>query len=354
MAHSEASDGEGGLDLFDEPEGFRPKTPPPTTASYTLRRLEQDDRGNTAQSTQLISDEEIILDLVGSHPLWGHHLWNAAPTLSDFLAGVAAESLEDVSADQDEKRASSWCKGANVLELGAAAGLPSIVAAMLGAKRVIATDYPDPGLINNLAKNMNRALERARKSEREAVGKGKEACAWAQGYIWGHDAAPLLSNLDEGDDRFDLLLLSDLIFNHQAHPALLQTMDACLPQAQTFGTSHPPGREKERNTPCALVFFSHHRPHLAERDMDFFTQAEAAGWKCESVGQWKMLVCLLPFLEYTFVCYPPDSFPNSPCSPRMQEARKSEGQYMGGESGDDTEIQIVHWRKASSRVMTKG
>ncbi|PWN87586.1 nicotinamide N-methyltransferase [Acaromyces ingoldii] len=238
MAHSETSDDDGGLDLFDEPEGFRPKTPPPTTASYTLR-LCGDGEGQQAE------EHEIQLDLVGSHPLWGHHLWNAAPTLSDFLAG--------------SDRGHHWCKGARVLELGAAAGLPSIVAAKLGAKRVIATDYPDPGLITNLSTNLARGST-----------EGSAGCASAQGYIWGHDAAPLLSELE--GEKFDLLILSDLIFNHQAHPALLQTMDACLA---------PP-------RPCALVFFSHHRPHLADRDMDFFTQAGNAGWLCEEVGQWKM------------------------------------------------------------------
>jgi len=32
-----------------------------------------------------------------------------------------------------------------------------------------------------------------------------------------------------------------------------------------------------------LVFYTHHRPHLAQRDMSFFDMAQECGWKCEKV-----------------------------------------------------------------------
>lgn len=34
---------------------------------------------------------------------------------------------------------------------------------------------------------------------------------------------------------------------------------------------------------CVLVFYTHHRPHLAQRDMDFFGMARKTGWECEKV-----------------------------------------------------------------------
>ena len=34
---------------------------------------------------------------------------------------------------------------------------------------------------------------------------------------------------------------------------------------------------------CVLVFFTHHRPHLAQSDMEFFDMARDSGWGCESV-----------------------------------------------------------------------
>ena len=34
---------------------------------------------------------------------------------------------------------------------------------------------------------------------------------------------------------------------------------------------------------CVLVFYTHHRPNLAERDMEFFTIACESRWECEKV-----------------------------------------------------------------------
>jgi predicted nicotinamide N-methyase len=41
-----------------------------------------------------------------------------------------------------------------VLELGAGSGLPSLVAALNGATKIVVTDYPDADLIENLAYNI--------------------------------------------------------------------------------------------------------------------------------------------------------------------------------------------------------
>jgi nicotinamide N-methyltransferase len=234
-----------GLDMFREPDDFRPPTPPATEAFYEL--ADPNDSGRT---------QRITLSLVGSHPLWGHHLWNAAPTMSEYL----------------RKHAVDLCQGKNILELGAAAGLPSIVAHRLGAQTVVTTDYPDADLVGNLQKNVdtNRSSE-----ARKIV---------SQGYIWGHDVEKLIRHLPTtcAAQKFDLLLLSDLIFNHQAHTAMLETMDMCLPAADKIVAEH------SLNRPQALVFFTHHRPHLAQKDMAFFELSQQKGWTCEELGSWKM------------------------------------------------------------------
>ena len=46
--------------------------------------------------------------------------------------------------------------GRTVLELGAGAGLPSIVAAKLGARMVVVSDYADVELVENLRYNIER------------------------------------------------------------------------------------------------------------------------------------------------------------------------------------------------------
>lgn len=230
--------------LFEEPADFRPPTPPPTNAVHTMT-----------------SGAQVHLQLVGSHPLWGHYLWNAAPTLSNYLEAHSA-----------------CVTGKDVLELGAASGLPSIVCDKLGARRVVSTDYPDPDLMQNLARNLAQNECEAPRSV-------------AQGYIWGADVAPLLAHAPQG---FDLILMSDLIFNHQAHPALLDTVDRCL--------AARPGTQ-------VLVFFSHHRPHLAVRDLAFFPLAEARDYTYTKLGEWVLSVRLFSH--------------HSPCFLRIQAMPKS-------------------------------
>ena len=68
MAGRDTELDEEGWALFEEPKDFRPPTPPPTEVQHTC-----------------LDGDVITLRLVGSHPLWGHYLWNAAPTLSTYL-----------------------------------------------------------------------------------------------------------------------------------------------------------------------------------------------------------------------------------------------------------------------------
>ena len=102
------------VEMFQEPINFRPSSPEPQILTFDL-----------ASST-------VKMSLVGkSHSLWGHRLWNAGKAMALHLE---KQNLQDQY----------------VLELGAASGLPSISAAINGAKHVVLTDYPDPELLNAL------------------------------------------------------------------------------------------------------------------------------------------------------------------------------------------------------------
>jgi nicotinamide N-methyltransferase len=118
------SDDEG-LDIFQEPESFR-----------------LPEKEATFETHKLLSGEELRLRLVGHNPLWGHMLWNAGRTISKFIETSASELVH----------------GKNVLELGAGAGLPSIVSALNGAETVVVTDYPDADLVDNLRYNIEHSV----------------------------------------------------------------------------------------------------------------------------------------------------------------------------------------------------
>lgn len=72
-------------------------------------------------------------------------LWNAGATIANHI------SLNP-----------SLIRDKYVLEFGAGAALPSLVAALCGAKKVVATDYPDPALIENIDFNIQNCSSELR------------------------------------------------------------------------------------------------------------------------------------------------------------------------------------------------
>ncbi|KAH0835700.1 hypothetical protein J3R83DRAFT_9490 [Lanmaoa asiatica] len=246
----EHADDDGDFSLaavFTEPP--RPPTPDPTLSTYS--------RGP--------GQADVTIRLVGSHPLWGHHLWNAAIAFASYLDS------------HDELVNNKF-----VLELGAGGGLPGIVAAQNGAMKA---DYPDAALIENLTYNVQQNIREEQRSK-----------VTTQGYIWGKPVDALIAALPEDREswrRFDLIILSDLIFNHSQvnippssshfrahviqHDALLSSCELSLTpiSSDTMPLSKP--------LPCVLVFYTHHRPHLAHRDLEFFTTAHHRGWNCEEI-----------------------------------------------------------------------
>lgn len=147
-------------------------------------------------------------------------------------------------------------EGKSVLELGAGAGLPSLICASNGASSVLVTDYPDADLVENLEKNCALLPE---------PGKCRAA-----GYLWGASTEGLKAHLPESEreDGFDLLILADLLFNHSEHAKLVSSVQKTL---------------KKDPAAQALVFFTPYRPWLLEKDLAFFDLARDGGFVVEKM-----------------------------------------------------------------------
>jgi nicotinamide N-methyltransferase len=143
-----------------------------------------------------------------------------------------------------------------VLEVGAGAGLPSIICAKNGARKVVVTDYPDADLIENLEKNCALIPEPRN--------------IHATGYLWGAETAKVREYLPsaEQDAGFDLLILADVLFNHSEHARLLLSIQQTL---------------KKTPDSQALVFFTPYRPWLLEKDLAFFDLAREGGFTVEKI-----------------------------------------------------------------------
>ncbi|UNI22632.1 Nicotinamide N-methyltransferase [Purpureocillium takamizusanense] len=261
--------------LMEDPDDFYPPSPPPTKQVFTMQ-----------------SGRAVTLHLVGHSPTEAHHLWNGAKFISDYLEDDPAGRV----------------RGKAVLELGAAAGLPSLAAAVLGARRVVMTDFPDPDLVANMQKNIDEC-------DAAVEPRGSVAArVHAMGFVWGADPAPLLARLaadassdedagagtgagtgavppaseaasvavaaaaageeQEGhkeEQRFDVLVLADLLFRHSEHGALVKTI-----------------KETMARDGAAYVFFTSYRPWKQDLDMRFFDVARDAGLSVEQVSERKL------------------------------------------------------------------
>ncbi|XP_002961392.2 protein-lysine methyltransferase METTL21C [Selaginella moellendorffii] len=120
-------------------------------------------------------------------------VWPAASALCSFL---------------EEKQTEWMVPGASVLELGSGPGLVGLVAARLGAARVLLTDLPQA--IPNLAYN----------AQRNFPGDGG-AVIEARTLRWGveEDVAQLAQ-----DWSFDLIVASDVVYYDYLFQPLLQTL----------------------------------------------------------------------------------------------------------------------------------
>jgi nicotinamide N-methyltransferase len=82
------------------------------------------------------------------------------------------------------------------------------------------TDYPDRALVENMAYNVAQNVEPAAAQQQRGR---RDGAVGVMGYVWGHPVEPLLAMLEDADTEaergaggkaFDLIILSDLIFNH--------------------------------------------------------------------------------------------------------------------------------------------
>ncbi|KAJ7032000.1 hypothetical protein C8F04DRAFT_1108868 [Mycena alexandri] len=106
----------------------------------------------------------------------------------------------------------------NVVELGAGCALPSLLMSTVASPPaiIVVTDYPDPGILGNLTRNVDR------NSHLVTPGCTVRWC----GYDWGTDAAPLLMHTE--GRGYDLVILSDLLHFHSSHPVLIASAGALL------------------------------------------------------------------------------------------------------------------------------
>ena len=195
-AHDDDDDDLDGLDaLFGNPPRVNwggPGRDVEFDFSNEAGRALRDARGAAAAS-------RVVLRVPKSpDALMAHYVWQSSMTLADRLArGLPV----DVA-------------GRNVLELGAGAALPSIAAARRGASRVLATDFPDPGIVAAMRRNVDANCG--------ALDPGQHVAA--AGFEWGAPPADVLAAFQ--GEPVHVVLMADTLWMERAHAALVDSLAA--------------------------------------------------------------------------------------------------------------------------------
>ena len=143
----------------------------------------------------------VTLDTPDTQPsnwsLYASYIWMSSIYIADHLEELCL----------DQHRASGLGDAIHVLELGAGAGLPSILIAKTHPfVKVTVSDYPDVELIKSLSENVrrNNVADRCR----------------AVPYAWGTSIAPLI----EGYGHPDVIVAADTLWNPDLHILFIESL----------------------------------------------------------------------------------------------------------------------------------
>jgi EEF1A N-terminal glycine/lysine methyltransferase len=212
------------------------------------------------------------------HSLWGHKLWNAAK----YIVKRMDERLIDV-------------RDKAVIELGAGLGVPTLAAFKNGARLSVVTDYPDADLLDIIALNVaancapgdvdadvkaEKEAQLAAHVERDSTALTPEqrsaaVCAATrcivEPLLWGKkEHIEKVMQYTVGGAGYDIVILSDILFNHVCNDDLADTLATLLaknPQAAGY---------------CV---FSHHRAFKQLHDFEFFDKCVRRGLKYEQIDE---------------------------------------------------------------------
>jgi predicted nicotinamide N-methyase len=135
--------------------------------------------------------------------LFVNHIWPGSIVLADFIC----ENY-------------SLFRSSDILEIGAGAGLPSLVVSKIGNEsRIVCTDYPRKDIIENLTK-----LCEVNDCPNVTI----------EGHIWGEDPENLLKQTSN-KQGFDIILLAELLWKdtYALQKKLLQSVRSSLKKSET-------------------------------------------------------------------------------------------------------------------------
>jgi len=184
--------------------------------------------------------------------LFSHFLWNSSLLLAELVEagtlGLSATGESASSARQDRAAGAVDVApsrdfdiaGLSTIELGAGTALPSIMAALLGARHVVVTDYPSDVVMKTLRQNVAANTQPSFSPSGRIVSVEDGAGIQVEGHGWGELDTPLAV---KHRHTFDRVFVADCLWMPWQHGNLQRSIgwfmkaDAAA-RAWVFGGFH--------------------------------------------------------------------------------------------------------------------
>lgn len=158
--------------------------------------------------------------------LFAYNVWSGSVQLAEYLSNENGVMVQ----------------GKQVVELGAAAALPSLVALSYGAANVMITDYPNDMILQVIRRNIDENMP--------FLGTDVNNRCKIEGHLWGN----VIGQDDRG--RYDIALLAECLWCHAQHFDLLCSLQSLLKEGGLVLLSyahHIPGKEDDDDAFFALA-----------------------------------------------------------------------------------------------------
>ncbi|KAK3940775.1 putative nicotinamide n-methyltransferase [Diplogelasinospora grovesii] len=144
--------------------------------------------------------------------LFSHYLWNSSLLLAELIEAGTLKLPPQGTEEFD-------VSGLSTVELGAGTALPSIMSALLGARRVVATDYPAPAIMEVLRENVRECT----KPSYSPLGEGGGGI-----HVVGHEWGVFPADIAEERNAFDRVFVCDCLWMRWQHENLRKSVDYFL------------------------------------------------------------------------------------------------------------------------------
>ncbi|KAK4227060.1 hypothetical protein QBC38DRAFT_478565 [Podospora fimiseda] len=144
--------------------------------------------------------------------LFSHYLWNSSLLLAELI------EASTLNLNPPSEKSSFDVTGLATIELGAGTALPSVMGGLLGAEKVVVTDYPTTPVIKTLRENVNSLIqEKNSVSGRYGIKEIK-----VDGHAWGEFDTELAKEFGK---KFDRVYVADCLWMPWQHENLRRSIE---------------------------------------------------------------------------------------------------------------------------------